>query len=479
MDLKALLKKTESKNKRFEPPQVKPFSIAMDDRPYDELLPKDALNKKTFDKSEKIEEPSIELLVKENIVEVTTMTPDTDQIFGPVPVIEAIQQKVVELKKEVKQEVKVKKTELAQVEIKKPIPQQNRAQAKTAPKVKEKIVPAIKEFKEYKELPPSIQEIEALATNISVNENPLLEEPGTAFLLLSGCQKKIVDYFFELSIKHNSSKIGPITTDTITITLEISSETFRKSIQRLKSKGIIYTCLSKEGRGGWSIYEFNSAFYQELISSARLKSGFKFESPSVTSAPGLVPQSKVGDLPVIWSRLEYQDLAEYGFNKNHLIQIYKDQEKAAAILDLDSMQYALDAFKFDMENNSQTFKEKIRTQSPTAFLINILSKGRPYNSFTPEKFKTPEQIAMLQYKEKKEQISKELQSLKDTYFETEFQSWYDSLTEQDADELLLHLNVKLDGVPQNFRIIYKMRSFKEHFTQVIWQDVVKQLRKKI
>jgi hypothetical protein len=479
MDLKALLKKTENKNKRFEPPQVKPFSIAMDDRPYDELLPKDALNKKTFDKSEKIEEPSIELLVKEKIVEATAVIPETDRIFVSVPVIEEVQQKVVELKKEIKKEIKVKETELTQVEVKKSIPQQNRAQAKTAPKVKEKIVPAIKEFKEYKELPPSIQEIEALATNIVVNEHPLLEEPGTAFLLLSGYQKKIVDYFFELSIKHNSSKIGPITTDTISMTLEIASETFRKSIQRLKSKGIIYTYLSKEGRGGWSIYEFNSAFYQELISSSRLKSGFKFEPQSVISAPDLVTQSKIGDLPAIWSSLEYQNLAEYGFNKNHLIQIYKDQEKASAILDVDSMQYALDAFKFDMENNSQTFKEKIRTQSPTAFLINILSKGRPYNSFTPEKFKTPEQIAMLQYKEKKEQISKEIQSLKDTYFETEFQSWYDSLTEQDADELLLHLNVKLDGVPEKLRVTYKMRSLKDHFSQVIWQDVVKQWRKKV
>lgn len=464
MDLKALLNKTAKKNKDFDVPKIKPFSIAMDDRPYDELLPKESLKQKTSDTPEIIEEPTNQVLETEKLPKIELAIPLS--VVSQHQILEETQPKAADFK----QELKVKKTEIRKVQPKKSLQKQGRVQEKTSHKIIDKIAPV-------KELPPSIQEIETLATNRAVSETPLLEEPGTAFLLLSGCQKKIVDYFFELSIKHNSSKIGPITTDTIAMTLDITSETFRKSIQRLKSKGIIYTYLSKEGRGGWSIYEFNSAFYQELISNARLKTGFKFEPQAVSSMPEPVLQSKVGDLPAIWSGLEYQDLAEYGFTKNHLTQIYKDQEKASVILDLEAMQYALDAFKFDMENNEQILKDRLRNKSPVMFLTQILGKGRPYGSFTPEKFKTPEQLAILKYKEKKEQVNKELQSLKDAYFETEFQSWYENLSEQDSDEILSHLNVKLDGVPEKLRITFKMRAYKDYFSQFVWLDVVKRFRK--
>lgn len=462
MDLKALLNKTAKKNKVFDVPKIKPFSIAMDDRPYDELLPKEILKQKFSDIPQIIEESTAQVVEQEKLPEPESVIPLP--MVSQIQVVEEFQPKAAELKKEVKQEVKVKKTEIKKVEPKKLLQKQGRVQEKTPSRIVE--------------LPPSIKEIEALATNKLVNEIPLVEEPGTAFLLLSGCQKKIVDYFFELTIKNNTSKIGPITTDTIAVTLEITSETFKKSVQRLKLKGIIYTYLSKEGRGGWSIYEFNSAFYQELISNARLKSGFKIDAQPVFNTPESMMPSRVGDLPAIWSSLEYQELSEYGFTKNHLIQIYKDQEKASTILDLDSMQYALDAFKFDMEHNQNILKERLRNKSPVMFLTQILGKGRPYGSFTPEKFKTPEQIAIQKYKEKQEQVNKELQSIKDAYFETEFQAWYEGLSEQDADDLLVHLNVKLDGVPSKLRINYKMRSLKEYFSQFVWQDVVKYLRKK-
>ncbi len=445
MDLKDLLKKTESKNKTHESIKIKPFFIAMEDRPYDELLPKDTIKEKYAEKTEN----KILTNVEEPIIIEKQVEPTVKAIAAPP---KPLKQKKVVFKKE-KEEGR---GFISKIESK-----------------ASNVYP-------LQEDSSTTQEIKALVKNMDFNKGLDLEDSGKIFLLLAGWQKKLVDYFFEMTMRNGSQEIGPITTSTISQTLNITPKTLNSVLQRLKSKGIIYTICSKEGRGGWSIFRFNNSFYQELIANARIRAGLKTEiQQTIIPVQNIVNPPQTTDLPEIWSSLDFQDLSEYGFNKNHLIQIYKDQVKSSVILDLESMQHALDAFKFDMENNSQIFKEKIRTQSPTAFLINILSKGRPYNSFTPEKFKTPDQIAMLQYKEKKEQINKELQSLKDTYFETEFQSWYDSLTEQDADELLLDLNVKLDGVPEKLRITYKMRSFKEHFSQVIWQDVVKQLRKKV
>lgn len=470
MDLKTLLNKTAKKNKVFDVPKIKPFSIAMDDRPYDELLPKEKPNIPTSSLDE-VQETHIE--PKEEKVILAPEATLLPLIQETVSVVEPAQVEITKSDDKPSQEnfeIKVKKNRPI-VKPKKIIEKKDIIQKQKPKNVIDKIIST-------KELPPSIEEVEALATNKFVDEKPLFQDPGTAFLLLSGCQKKIVDYFFELSIKNNTSKIGPITTDTIALTLGITSETFRKSIQRLKTKGIIYIYLSKEGRGGWSIYSFNSAFYQELLSNARIKSGLKVDVQPNVNLPESTVLSRVGDLPAIWSNLEYQDLSEYGFTKSHLIQIYKDQEKASVTLDSDSMQYSLDAFKFDMENNQNILKERLRNKSPVMFLTQILGKGRPYGSFTPEKFKTPEQIAILRYKEKQEQINKELQTIKDTYFETEFQSWYENLTEQDSDELAIHLNLKLDGVPPKLRSTYKMRSFKEHFSQFLWQDVVKRLRNK-
>lgn len=438
MDLKQLLNKTAKKNNTFEIPNIKPFSIAKDDRPYAELLPVNNLEDNPVVEPKKIKEHLEKTSSSEKTIEL-------ENISAP--------KELISHRLEVKKNDKIK---LA------------KKQSREGEGDKKKLSVTL-------EL-PSIEDISWLDTSKSKNEKSLFKDPKVAFLLLSGGQKKIVDYFFELSIKNNTSKIGPITRDTILMALDLPLETFKKSILRLKEKGIVFSSLSRGGKGGWTIYEFNSAFYQELLSSARLKSGFKTELPSVISTPELMPQNRIGDIPAIWAGLEYESLEEYGFTKNHLIQVYKDQEKSSATLDLDSMQYSLDAFKFDMENNHQILKERIRNKSPIMFLTQILGKGRPYGSFTPEKFKTPEQVAILKYKEKQEQINKELQSLKDTYFETEFQNWYENLTDKDAEELQDYLGIKLDGIPEKLRLTYKMRAFKEHFTQFVWLDVIKRLK---
>lgn len=422
MDLKELLKKTQNKVDQSKPTKIRQVSIALDDRPYDEFVEHVKNNK-----FEKVKEANASPELKKEPLKI-------------VP------------KKEQKKEI----VEIYSEENELPTTKETIKREKFQPKEHAFHVPLKQEFS--------------------------LEDYGIIFLKLAGIEKKLVDCFFEFTKKNNTMRIGPISREQICSMLATNINTFKRTLRKLKDKNILSTTYYKTGKGGWAIYEFNTKFYQELISGERIKLVLKEEflehQPSFVQQPEPVKINTNNLLPEGWDTLDFEDLAEKGFTKNHLIQIYQDQAKIGKVFDSNALQYSIDAFRYDLEHNLSVLTQKSHSKSPVTFFTQILSKGRPYNSFTPEKFKTPQELEFIKYKEKSEKIHKDFEDLKSKFFQSEYQTWYKDLSENDMEEILKQRNANMENVPVTVQKTLKAKAIQEYFEQYVWIDIQKKLHQK-
>lgn len=465
MNLNDLLKKTQNKVDMDKSSKIDKVSIARGDRPYDEYVELEK-NKVKVEDSHKIKNKKSKKESTEKNVEASRKTKHNDQAKVPNStenVIDILRTK-------------------GPTEILENIPVLNDKEGKINP-----IPPKKKIQKKYSS--SSQQKTAEQKSSYSLNNKPfmqedMLEEPGIVFLKLAGCEKQLVNYFFEVTKNNNSLRIGPISRETICRNIGFPINTFKRTLRKLKDKKIIATALHKSGKGGWAIYEFNNIFYQELISGERINFRIKTDTLETHISQSMLPlpeKSNIG-LPADWDGLDFEDLLPKGFTRNHLIQIYKDQRKKSdEILDFDSMQYSFDAFKFDLENNLSILKERSHNKSPVTFFTQILAKGRPYNSFTPEKFKTPKQVEFQKYREKIGQTQAEFDKLREKFYETEFQSWYQALSEEECNQILKEQGTagSHDGVSENIKKMLKSKSCQRFFNDFVWKDIQKGMSKKL
>ena len=85
------------------------------------------------------------------------------------------------------------------------------------------------------------------------------------FSSLVGLQRKIILLVYSSS-KFSRSRISePLTLEHISNRLEIRDGSVKKSIQRLKQKGVLKTAEIKIGRAGWAKYEIPDPVFQEIL----------------------------------------------------------------------------------------------------------------------------------------------------------------------------------------------------------------------
>ena len=90
-------------------------------------------------------------------------------------------------------------------------------------------------------------------------------ETNSPFSSLVGLQRKIILLVYSSS-KFSRSRISePLTLEHIAKVLEIRDGSVKKSIQRLKQKGVLKTAEIKIGRAGWAKYEMPDPVFQEIL----------------------------------------------------------------------------------------------------------------------------------------------------------------------------------------------------------------------
>nr|BFD64866.1 hypothetical protein BdHM001_35470 [Bdellovibrio sp. HM001] len=118
---------------------------------------------------------------------------------------------------------------------------------------------------------------------------------------VSGSQRVILDYMFDLCIWANSLVTPPIVIGQLAKSTGINEGTAISSIKRMCKKGVISRDTYKDGKGGWTKYKLNETVYKDLVHQRQMVlSGKMPQAPhllsSVASEPEKPPLSWFNDL---------------------------------------------------------------------------------------------------------------------------------------------------------------------------------------
>jgi hypothetical protein len=91
------------------------------------------------------------------------------------------------------------------------------------------------------------------------------EDPTESIISIAGSQRVIVDFLFQLCLWNNSLITPPITKQQLTSETGLLEETALSSIKRLRKKNIIDRYSYKDGKAGWTQYQFAETIYKELL----------------------------------------------------------------------------------------------------------------------------------------------------------------------------------------------------------------------
>lgn len=235
--------------------------------------------------------------------------------------------------------------------------------------------------------------------NIAYEATTLLGHQLSVFsFLLNQCQINGAFFTKRLSI------------DFLKLNVELSKPAIRLAIQRLKEKKLILSRESKEGRGGWTVYEIPHLIFKEIS-----KLDFIFpQTPShnhtskhtseLTSQPASLGSSsssslnntittKDYEMPSDWKSIAIPGfLVERGFRETHVKQIYQSQKNN---ISAEQVQESLHEYAYDLENGHvKPYKGAVNM-----FLGVVRGQG---NVWASEALANAEALAILKLKKARE-----------------------------------------------------------------------------
>ena len=301
------------------------------------------------------------------------------------------------------------------------------------------------------------------------------------FFSLTGLQRRITTFVYELCVLERDKKTGAVSICQISHKCEGTIKTVKNAINRLVKKGIIIRNEFKNGRSGWTVYSLSNSAYQEIMAiETGNKVAASWEQSSSKLAPKLAPKlvadalssggnllkttttvDKQQQLPVEWQNIDIEPLSEIGFTKNHLTQIALQ----LGLLPKD-VQDSIHVFAFDLKENG---KRKDIKGDPIGFFMGILRKRGMY--LPPTNYESPQAHNMRLYKERMDEIETKRVTIEKKAFDLAFGDWFNKLTDEQKKELLPEmLRRNADGTKLEKSKILES-SAKGRFEREIWPDI--------
>lgn len=298
-----------------------------------------------------------------------------------------------------------------------------------------------------------------------------------ALHFLTGSQKKIFFHLIDSCCSSKSLITSNINTTELSKLLGIPKDTVKTSLRRLREKSLINKIIYKQGVGGFLKFEIPENIKtlglelqkNDLIN--RFKTGS--QTGSQTGSVSHIVSSSINNttttcLPFAWDNIDYASLEHVGFNKSHLMQIYREYvQKPEVSLDVEMIQNSIYALAFDVKYNNALGSFK---NSPAVVLTCLLKKGQPYSSKTPEKVLTPREEAMKEYILAQGQKNAKILEMESKSKELALQEWLYLLSEEEL--LDFNQEPRLEGIPdkiyQNSRRKKATEFAKDYFNTVIW-----------
>jgi hypothetical protein len=467
MDITKLLKKTKDRADKIQPLAKRELNIATGYRPYhDNFVDKE---KKLTNKTKKE----------------TTETPINTHVEEPLK---------EDMKESIKESTQASKKESIKESIREPLSSQKAVKKESLREQKAVIEESLSSQKEvkkeslreqkgvFRESLSSQKEVkkESLGSpiepkNIHSNINePLIDRVQK----LTGHQKKMFFFIIDICCNRGSLETGPITTEDLAKLCDTTVKTIKTQIKRLLQKEVMQRGNGKKARGGYLSFQITEDAKNIVLSLNKLgtkeviKGSIQESSSSVVSSSINNTNTYLGEsLPETWDNIDIEPLKEMGFSRSHLLQLFQDYKKNPELsLSPETINHSIISFAYDYTHNKNAMQ--IRT-TPIGKLMGCLKQARPYTSLTPDKVKSPQQVALEKYKEAKEAEMRKKEELVEEIKAIERKAWFNKLSEEDIKSIGARTNARLkkDSIDENkFEI-------KMHFAKEIWPEIETRLRK--
>lgn len=294
--------------------------------------------------------------------------------------------------------------------------------------------------------------------------NPLTKSSANIdFLLegLSGHQKNIFNFILNRCYARNELYSGNITIDELKTLTHTSNLMINTTIGRLREKELIIREKGKPGRGGYYRFSLRKEIMDAALIFNSKESQYTQDVPQYSgdkiTADNLLPEinSYPHSFPEEWRMINFESLVEFGFNKAHLLQLYKEGK-----LNPEDIQDSIEHFAYDLKYNNK--KSEIKTL-PISYFMGILKRVGYYNP--PENYISPRDKVLneLLERKKKERDEREvkIKELITMYFE----EWNLTLNEEEKAKIIP------PEIKQTRLTAPKIASLRSYFVENVWPNM--------
>jgi len=252
---------------------------------------------------------------------------------------------------------------------------------------------------------------------------------------------------------NGSTETSKITIEALFLKLGNPKSSIQKTLQRIEQKGLITRKSFKNGRGGWTIYQFEKSVYQQVLQNEtqdKLRTNLRQSADKPKSQPKTQPKTSlhssseiknlrstttidgVDNFLIKHNILIPEDLKKIGFGQSHLNQILK-----ISSLSVNEVQESLEHYSLDLRNGS------VRAGfGKLNLIVGVLKKSNQYVSETY----IAEEQKMLDELAKRSQKFNELKKKQaEIAILKKYKAWKANLTQLEINEFVPPSNIVKEG----------------------------------
>lgn len=300
---------------------------------------------------------------------------------------------------------------------------------------------------------------------------------------LVGNELKIVNEVYSECVKSQSLETGFIEKNSFSQRVKVKAGAIRTSCARLRAKNVLDDFIATKGRGSSWKFALSESIYQQISLIFSMKNA----SISDTNSDTITPSSRSSNinnkttttqLPDDWKKITYQELQKalavynevFGITQLKSIYIASGQTMSAS-----DVQSSINNFTESLNNYIKKPSGGVHARkTKIATLLEHLKNGEMFVDPCVEAAREAE-AKKITTEQRKETAAR--------YFESKFENYFASLTEEQAISLIPdawkngnatwdHI-VKTDN--KQLQLSYAKERAKIHFEKNIWPDVLERL----
>ena len=244
--------------------------------------------------------------------------------------------------------------------------------------------------------------------------------------------------------------------------LKISSPSHLRNILfRAVSKGCLSVFKSKSGPNASRVFKIEKKLFTQLSHSSKrgdfivdplanpLASNGSSSSIILTTTIPICPDQKFNEK---WGDLDFSDLSEIGFSKNHLLQL-ADKKNLTA----ESVQGSIHHFAYGLRHTDKVKKY----DNPLNVLMGVLCKGQAWIELS---YKSKQELAQELLLNQKLKSQARLKKLREQAYDIALDDWIDGLSKPQLEAIAPEKKARGDFMPQKIKLGL-------HFREQVWPTV--------